>query len=673
LELDLPDLTESYEKWREWVDGLTEHLPESARNALRFVSIFSEPAERKLLQTVCEVHGSNAAAAIDELIESHLLERDAKNRYSLHDILRDYWREKLADDAKLLHARAAAWLDEQRAQIKQAQSSSDITTWHENVRQSWVNYTRRALSHWRDTGEPAIALACAEDLWQVTKTGQLCQQAVDLCLHTANETARATWLRREAELLSDPSEAYERYSQSIALAVRVGDKHGQAVAESGLSWLYFQSGAYGDAYYNASSSFQLSQEIGDKVTQAEALYVMGLVDELYRKFSDALSSLKNARALRREANLPIDKLQEDILRVRRAISMRTILTTVGTSLLSNAAKCTSPIDITDEHQLARYLRETEAAKASAETNSLSRLLTEGDDRIVFLHSQTDEGRQCAEALQRRYEKDEYDSRFIQVPDLSYSESRFKMRGLRSLVATLIDQIQRQRAEGREVIINATGGFKAEIAYATLVGLLFDVPVYYIHEVFPDIIEMPPTPINWDYSLLADCEDFFDWIDAELRTTAEVGARLRGLPGKVHLLLTEEEDFTMLSPTGEAFYKAYRDRLEQAVGVPISLSTQAWETYRDASSEVKLLFDRTLRKLRLRELWITGADRVRNSDCLIYPKGPRDERAFFFESDNREIRVCELARHSDQSYERLIERGVRRENYDDFRVWREGGS
>jgi hypothetical protein len=31
-------------------------------------------------------------------------------------------------------------------------------------------------------------------------------------------------------------------------------------------------------------------------------------------------------------------------------------------------------------------------------------------------------------------------------------------------------------------------------------------------------------------------------------------------------------------------------------------------------------------------------------------------------------VCELARHSDQSYERLIEQGVRRADYQDFHAW-----
>jgi hypothetical protein len=222
-----------------------------------------------------------------------------------------------------------------------------------------------------------------------------------------------------------------------------------------------------------------------------------------------------------------------------------------------------------------------------------------------------------------------------------------------------------------VLINATGGFKAEIAYATLVGLLFDVPVYYIHEAFRDIIEMPPTPISWDYSLLATYEEFFEWIDTDLRPTEEVDVRLRGLPNNVRLLLAEEEDFTLLSPAGEAFYEAYRDRLAQAEPVDIFLSAQAWDTYRAATPDVQQLFDRALEKLRLRELRIGGSDRVRNCDCLVFPKGHRDERAFFFEGEDGKVRVCELARHSDQSYERLIARGVQRDNYQEFQPWYKG--
>ncbi len=221
---------------------------------------------------------------------------------------------------------------------------------------------------------------------------------------------------------------------------------------------------------------------------------------------------------------------------------------------------------------------------------------------------------------------------------------------------------------REIIINATGGFKAEIAYATLVGLLFDTPVFYIHEAFRDIIEMPPTPIGWDYSLLADYEEFFAWLSKELRSTGEVDERLRGLPSKIRLLLTEEEGCTFLSPAGEAFYESYQDRLQQqAARVRILLSSAAQQTFNSAEPNVQQLFRRALEKLRLLELRISHSDRVNNSDCLVFPKGHRDERLFYFEDHDGSLRVCELARHSDQSYERLIEGGVFRKNYSDFAV------
>ncbi|MCS6806988.1 MAG: putative CRISPR-associated protein [Acidobacteriota bacterium] len=347
--------------------------------------------------------------------------------------------------------------------------------------------------------------------------------------------------------------------------------------------------------------------------------------------------------------------------------MRTILVTVGTSLLSNARRDLK-VEQPSDQQLANYLRHTAAEKATAETNSLSRLLKEGD-HVVFLHSQTDEGKLCAEALRRHYKGEGYQACMREVPDLTYTESRFKMRGLRSLVAKLIELIRHERQEERQVLINATGGFKAEIAYATLVGLLFDVPVYYIHEAFREIIEMPPTPISWDYTLLANYEEFFEWINGDYRPTVEVDRRLRGLPDEIRLLLTEEEGFTSLSPAGEAFYEAYREHLVQAEYVPILVSAQARNTYDASAPDVRKLYDRALRKLKSRELRITGADRVRNCDCLVFPKGHRDERVFFFEGEDGRVHVCELARHSDGSYERMIDRGVQRDAYRDFHEWK----
>ena len=148
--------------------------------------------------------------------------------------------------------------------------------------------------------------------------------------------------------------------------------------------------------------------------------------------------------------------------------MRSILTTVGTSLLTNAKRHLNRSDIHDQH-LTAYLTATPAEQASAETNSLSRLLQE-EDRVILLYSDTPEGKQCALALQRLYTSQGYSADVVVVAHLTYTEQRFKMRGLRSLVATLIDLIRRERRQGREVCINATGGFKAEIAYTISVRI-----------------------------------------------------------------------------------------------------------------------------------------------------------------------------------------------------------
>lgn len=339
--------------------------------------------------------------------------------------------------------------------------------------------------------------------------------------------------------------------------------------------------------------------------------------------------------------------------------MRTIITTVGTSLLNNAKRDLGT-DQLDHAAIANYHRRTEPERASAETNSLSRLLL-SDDRIVFLHSQTPEGEQCARALHNHYQAQGHHTELHNVPDLLYSESRFKMRGLRSLVATMIELVHKERKADHDVVINATGGFKAEIAYATLVGLLLDVPVYYIHEAFREIIEMPPTPINWDFALIAEHEDFFDWIHADLRLKPEVDQRLRSLPDDVHLLLTEDNGSTMLSPTGEAFYDAYHYKVETAPLTKLYLHESAKQTLAAAQPHVQALWKQELKKLANSILRKSSSERVRNGDCFVFPRGNRDPRIFYYEHAEA-VYVCELTRHSDQSYERLLQRDIWRETY-----------
>jgi len=352
--------------------------------------------------------------------------------------------------------------------------------------------------------------------------------------------------------------------------------------------------------------------------------------------------------------------------------MRTILTTVGISLLQNAKRHygLSREESPDDQQLANYLRHEEAEEVSAETNALHRIGLQSDDRVVFLHSETQKSRTCAEFLSRHYRDTVDSASTCGIPDLSYEEKKFKNRGLRSLVDTLTELIKEADREGREALINATGGFKAEIAYATLVGLLFDVPVYYIHERFGDIVEMPVLPIGWNYSLLHDHHDLFDWVFLKNPPAEEVDQRLKGRSDKLRSLLAEENGNVSLSPAGEAVYEAYLDQVEESPTDEVLLSSEARRVYEsDPNTEDKL--DQIFAKLQKRTLREEKSQAMKaSSNAFLFPRGRRNERVVFAkDKSSREIYVCEVFvdRQGSELREITAER-VSVDDYTDFQPW-----
>ncbi|MGQ9656442.1 MAG: putative CRISPR-associated protein [Fimbriimonadales bacterium] len=344
--------------------------------------------------------------------------------------------------------------------------------------------------------------------------------------------------------------------------------------------------------------------------------------------------------------------------------MRTIIVTMGTSLVGNAQKAGM------EGNLQGYLKQCQQSgrlyEASAETNSLMRLLQEGD-KIVFLYSDTDEAKQIVEALQKFYDKEGYTVEARLIPHLNYKESSFKVRGLRSFVAELATAIRREQQTGRTVLINATGGFKAEAAYATLVGVLFKVPVYYIHEMFKDIIELPAIPIEWDYSLIDTYRSFFEWIAADARTSHEVDARIKSLPPsereRIYLLLNEEDDYTLLSPVGEALYQRYLEIFYGGSKNTLYMHPKAIRALESAEPSVQQKLKDRLASLANPELRRGNAKSLHNSDCFSYPSGGVSERIIFYtekEGNNEAVYVCEIFSEHDD-YERAL-KGVRSQDY-----------
>ncbi|MGB9553523.1 MAG: putative CRISPR-associated protein, partial [bacterium] len=289
------------------------------------------------------------------------------------------------------------------------------------------------------------------------------------------------------------------------------------------------------------------------------------------------------------------------------------------------------------------------------------------DQLIFLHSDTTEGELCATVLGRYYEQKGYQTTVEVIPHLSYREAHFRSRGLRSLVGKLVKIIEDERnrwGQSAEIIINATGGFKAEGAYATLVGLLFNVPVYYIHEVFQEIVKMPVVLVRWDYSVVAEYEELLHFISQDLRSRQEVKKIFPTIPEAVSALLEEEENCVLLSPAGEVVFRAYQEKLREFSSMPVFLSSEARRWFEKADETVKEEMRRIIRKLKLPEVRHYGAEAIKRSPCFVYPRRHKNERVIFCEHDGA-LRICAFARHSDRSYEMLLERKIRCEGKEQF--------
>ena len=347
---------------------------------------------------------------------------------------------------------------------------------------------------------------------------------------------------------------------------------------------------------------------------------------------------------------------------------RTIISTVGTSLLSNYRR-THPGEEPGVDALARYLKGADPVAASAETNALSspRLAEKGDE-LRFIASETADGRTCAEALRRHFAAQGASAGVAEATGLRAKESVFRGAGLRGLVSVIAQEIRAASRAGREPRINATGGFKAEVAYAALVGLLFRVPVYYIHDTFREIIEMPPMPISWDLGVALDHEELLRRLDEEPRPASEVEPQLQGLPEEARVLVESDGQTPagyLLSVTGTVLLEAYDDALAEAAGVEVHLSGKAARSLEGMDGPQQAEFRRLLGALRVKSLWAGRAEKVHSSDCLTWPKGHKSERMFFYEADDGSVRVCEVCLHDE--YERLMARprGVRKAAYRDF--------
>ena len=285
------------------------------------------------------------------------------------------------------------------------------------------------------------------------------------------------------------------------------------------------------------------------------------------------------------------------------MTRHTLLCTVGTSLFGNLGRLSEggpdgppnwqalrqAYDKGEWNKLARELATLPPAArvCGAEINTVEEVRKKSWlalEHLVFLVSDTPHGENTGKVLQAYFrQRRELGLRAVDccvVEDLQDERPKdFKQHGLRNLVRRAGEFIQ--KAGGPDyVAIDATGGYKAQIAIALLVGQALNIPVSYKHERFSEIIDFPPLPISFDYRILARNADLLtDFERNAVLSSAEVGP----LDEKLRVLLSEVavngESLYELSPIGQIYLTGFRIRNPKPVEL-VAATTRKPPSFRD---------------------------------------------------------------------------------------------
>lgn len=254
----------------------------------------------------------------------------------------------------------------------------------------------------------------------------------------------------------------------------------------------------------------------------------------------------------------------------------TLICTVGTSLKGNLerAKDSPFLDLLKQGNIEGLVLEfsklaPDDRLLGAEINSITSILQkkklDRQERLFFLVSDTPDGDLIGQILKKYYGRTQNPFYFPlveyrSITGLTDSDvNRFRTEGLRSLVKQIAALVTRYGSN--TILINATGGYKAQISFAGMIGQALEIPVCYLFERFSEVIELPPQPISLDFSFWLEHVDlFYELAEDQIRDLPpEIDQRFSTLIDQVEV---DGQKLTGLSAVGQLFHESFRYRFHQ---------------------------------------------------------------------------------------------------------------
>ncbi|HPP71073.1 MAG TPA: putative CRISPR-associated protein [Pseudothermotoga sp.] len=262
----------------------------------------------------------------------------------------------------------------------------------------------------------------------------------------------------------------------------------------------------------------------------------------------------------------------------------TVLCTVGASLLTNLKKSDVPEIKAAFEKLNQGDFKSAAAEMlkikdpadrvlGAEINSMYSLIQKGyidsTQKLYLLVSDTQDGDQMGKLLKEYFLSKQCAMQFknveiVKAEKLSdKNRHEFRTHGLRNLAR---EMARVAKDNPNRIMVNATGGYKATIAYAVVLGQALNIPVYYKYENFDEIIELLPLPVSLSAKVYEKHKnvfaylDCFDTVEEEIflkqfgyASWAKVEDELKILLDRVEM---EGKELISINPLGEIYLESF---------------------------------------------------------------------------------------------------------------------
>ncbi len=364
--------------------------------------------------------------------------------------------------------------------------------------------------------------------------------------------------------------------------------------------------------------------------------------------------------------------------------MRTIITTVGTSIFTNLTKkgankveIAEPLALIEDKpylstdNFKKYHRDIEgrskdglrytvqkrisknAKEASAEIKSISLIAQKEQVNVCLICTDTLSAYLAAELIQWWFEHNKVDNvkkiSIELISDLRIDCPKlFLQSGLVNLHRTFERLIfDNGISYAPFFILNVTGGYKVVIPYLTILGQINEIPIFYIFEDKELPIWLPQTPIEINYSIFIEYEPIFESLSASIETTWDSYKMQHNLPDMfdnyVEEIVDDNESLCSLNAIGLFFF----NRLKNNISLEILKGSNI---YGENEGNKRELLD------ALRELYFRLSEQVKNNqidsfetlinhikelggkDDLRHGENPQSDIFIFKSTDKGQIRL-----------------------------------